>query len=72
MNTSPTGTPTATGILNVSLPPEYRWAIEGNALVVRLDSIHGRMAARALAYSLASAGDDALAKAILDRVGREG
>jgi hypothetical protein len=57
--------------LNVSLPQPYRWAIEGNLLAARLDTIHGRMAARALAYSLA-ADEPGVARAILDRVGREG
>ena len=46
-------------------------AIDGRMFYVSLDSVHGRMAARAYAYSVA--GDDpATARAILSVVGREG
>ena len=46
-------------------------AIDGQMFYVSLDTIHGRSAARAYAYSVA--GDDpATARAILAVVGREG
>ena len=45
--------------------------IEGNKMLVDLTTIHGRMAARMLAYSLAAT-DPGLARAILSRVGQEG
>lgn len=41
-------------------------------LTVTLDTIHARLAARAVAYSLLAAGEDALSQAILKLVGEEG
>jgi hypothetical protein len=45
--------------------------INGNTMSVDLRTIHGRMAARMLAYSI-QAEDPGLARAILHRVGLEG
>lgn len=45
--------------------------LDGDVFVVRLSSVHARMAARAYAYSIAGE-DAATAKAILEYVGREG
>jgi hypothetical protein len=45
--------------------------LDGKTFAVRLDSIHARMAVRAYAYSIASE-EPAIAKALLERVGREG
>ena len=47
------------------------FVLEGEWVRFRLTTIHGRMAARMYAYSIAAT-DPGLAKAILDRVGREG
>jgi hypothetical protein len=64
-------TPTATGVLHVSLPDAWEWALCDGIFALRLSTVHGRMAARAFAYSIA-AEDPGLARAILDKVGREG
>lgn len=41
-------------------------------LTITLDTIHGRLAARAVAYSLLAVGEDALAQAIFQVVGEDG
>jgi hypothetical protein len=46
--------------------------LSDRVLIVDPHSVHGRMAVRAYAYSLASEGNRAAAKALLAQVGREG
>ena len=45
--------------------------LDGEVFVVRLNSVHARMAVRAFAYSVCGE-DAATAKALLEWVGREG
>ena len=60
------------GTLTVRLPlPAFLLDTQHDVLLVRLNSVHGRLAARMVAYSI-QAQDPEGAKAIFEVVGREG
>lgn len=62
---------TEQGTLTVPLATTFFLDTQHDVLLVRLNTIHGRMAARMFAYSI-EATDPEGAREVLDTVGREG